>query len=54
MPFCSRLCANQDLLAWLSHAYVIPATEDREGEADELSGGRASPPGGETGGDDTP
>lgn len=51
-PFCCRLCANQDLLAWLSHGYAIPATG--EGEADELSGGRAGPPSGETGDADTP
>jgi len=51
-PFCSRLCANEDLLAWLSHGYAIPATG--EGEADELSGGRAGLPSGETGDVDKP
>jgi hypothetical protein len=33
-PFCSRRCADVDLLRWLRGAYVIPERpEDKEGSA---------------------
>ena len=54
MPFCSRRCADEDLLAWLSHRYAIPASGEREDELDGESGGRAGPPSGETGDADEP
>ncbi|MDW6025752.1 DNA gyrase inhibitor YacG [Mesorhizobium sp. BAC0120] len=31
-PFCSARCKAVDLNRWLSGAYVIPATEEEEGE----------------------
>ena len=38
-PFCSRRCADQDLLGWLSDKYAVPGEEavsrDRPSDDDE-------------------
>jgi endogenous inhibitor of DNA gyrase (YacG/DUF329 family) len=33
-PFCSKRCADVDLQRWLAGVYVIPATEDENGAAE--------------------
>jgi endogenous inhibitor of DNA gyrase (YacG/DUF329 family) len=41
-PFCSKRCADVDLLRWLNGAYAIPAAEDEtdvEGEEHGLEPG---------------
>jgi hypothetical protein len=34
-PFCSKRCADADLLRWLNGAYAIPAAEDESDAAGE-------------------
>ena len=34
-PFCSRRCSDVDLQRWLVGRYVIPATDDEDGPAEE-------------------
>jgi hypothetical protein len=29
-PFCSQLCRDRDLLAWLDERYRVPAASDEE------------------------
>lgn len=36
-PFCSRLCANHDLINWIDGKYAIPANEEESDEADSGS-----------------
>jgi endogenous inhibitor of DNA gyrase (YacG/DUF329 family) len=36
-PFCSRGCANRDLLAWLGESYVLPG-ENAAPNADDGDG----------------
>lgn len=50
-PFCSRTCADVDLLRWLRGGYAIPGgMTDEDGETDPLGDGpvfgddEASPP----------
>ncbi len=38
-PFCSKRCADVDLHRWLGGVYAIPASDDKDAEAD----GRATP-----------
>lgn len=33
-PFCSERCSDIDLGRWLSDRYVIPASDDDDGEPD--------------------
>ena len=33
-PFCSKRCADLDLLRWLKEGYAIPAREEPEDEKD--------------------
>jgi endogenous inhibitor of DNA gyrase (YacG/DUF329 family) len=33
-PFCSRLCANHDLINWIDGKYAIPASEEESDEID--------------------
>ncbi len=33
-PFCSKRCADVDLLRWLKGAYVIPGEPEEEGDAE--------------------
>jgi len=37
-PFCSALCAEQDLANWLGGRYRIPAEEPPDGDDEEPSG----------------
>jgi hypothetical protein len=34
-PFCSRRCADVDLLRWLKGSYAIPGREGEEEDKDE-------------------
>jgi uncharacterized protein len=38
-PFCSPRCKDVDLNRWFSGAYVIPAREDEDDEADSAKPG---------------
>jgi len=40
-PFCSRRCADADLVRWVNGAYRIPVTEDEAEQAPDVEpGGR--------------
>lgn len=36
-PFCSKRCADVDLSRWFAGVYAVPATEQTEGDEDELA-----------------
>jgi endogenous inhibitor of DNA gyrase (YacG/DUF329 family) len=40
-PFCSKACADIDLLKWLREDYAIPVEDDGEADAAPPGGGAA-------------